>query len=162
MVHRRGGWHPFRHLTAITRLIGKILEWIETKYHKRKKKKNWIWRWSELMQSEESNRTEYCWNYKIFFVRQSNCRIIIVLEFNLLRWTDVPCTLRIFCPKNCNIPSVSSIFKYNPGKTNNKFITSQSFLSSDITPTSSKGKRRIIVYGLVTRYGPQSVATASD
>ena len=49
-------------------------------------------------------------------------------------------------PKNCNILSVLSIFKYNTGKTNNKFITSQEFLS--------EGKRRIIVYGLVTRYGP--------
>ena len=28
-------------------------------------------------------------------------------------------------------------------------------------PTSSEIKRRIIVYGLVTRYGPQSVASAS-
>ena len=47
---------------------------------------------------------------------------------------------------------------YNPGKTNNKFITSQSFLSSDITPTSSKGKEsdEFIVYGSVTRYGPQT------
>ena len=30
------------------------------------------------------------------------------------------------------------------------------------SPTSSKRKRRIIVYGSVARYGPQSVATASD
>ncbi|KOX78672.1 hypothetical protein WN51_07533 [Melipona quadrifasciata] len=30
----------------------------------------------------------------------------------------------------------------------------------DIMPTSSKRKRRIIVYGLVARYGPQSVASA--
>ncbi|KAF3420761.1 hypothetical protein E2986_10670 [Frieseomelitta varia] len=43
----------------------------------------------------------------------------------------------------------------------NKFITSQSFLSSDIIPTSSKRKRRIIVYGSVTLYGPQSVASVS-
>ena len=37
------------------------------------------------------------------------------------------------------------------GKTNNQFITSQSFLSSDIK------KKAIITYGSVTRYGPQSV-----
>ena len=42
-----------------------------------------------------------------------------VLVFNLLR------TSRIFCPKSCNIFLVLSILKYNPGKANNKFITSQ-------------------------------------
>ena len=50
--------------------------------------------------------------------------------------------LRISCPK---IFSVLGIFKYNPGETDNKFITSQLFLSSVIVPTSSK--RRITVYG---------------
>ena len=44
----------------------------------------------------------------------------------------MPRTSRTFCPKNCNILSVSSIFRYNSGKTNDKFITSQQFLSSDI------------------------------
>ena len=34
-------------------------------------------------------------------------------------------------------------------------------MSSDIAPTNSKGKRRFIVHGTVTRYGPQSVASAS-
>ena len=34
--------------------------------------------------------------------------------------------------------------------------------SSDIVPTDSRRKRRIIVHDLVTRYGPQSVASASD
>ena len=29
-----------------------------------------------------------------------------------------------FLPENCNIFSVLSIFEYNTGKTNNKFITS--------------------------------------
>ena len=29
---------------------------------------------------------------------------------------------RIFCRKICNTFSVLSIFKYNPGKTNNKFV----------------------------------------
>ena len=61
---------------------------------------------------------------------------------------------------DCNIFSVLSIFKYKSDKTNNKFVTSQSFLFSNI-PTSSKRKRRIIVYGLVSRYGPQSVTSAS-
>ena len=42
----------------------------------------------------------------------------------LLR-SDVPRTSRIFRPKLCNIFSVLSlsIFKYNPGETNNKFTT---------------------------------------
>ena len=31
-----------------------------------------------------------------------------------------------------------------------------------VIPINSKGKRRIIVYGLVTRYGPQSVVSATD
>ena len=46
------------------------------------------------------------------------------------------------------------------GKTNNKFVTFQSFLSSDIIPTSLERERRIVVYGSVARYGPQSVASA--
>ena len=62
----------------------------------------------------------------------------------------------LFVPKLCNIFSVLSTLKYNPDKTNNKFIiTSQSFLSGDVILTSSKRKRRI-VYGSVTRYGPRA------
>ena len=49
----------------------------------------------------------------------SNCRL---KAFNLLRWNDVPRTSRIF--QKSNTFSVLSIFKCNPGKTNNKFITS--------------------------------------
>ena len=62
-----------------------------------------------------------------------------MLPFNFLRWNDVPRTSRMFLFQNCNIFSVLSIFKRNEiGETNNQFITSQSFLSSDITPTSFK------------------------
>ena len=61
-------------------------------------------------------------------------------------------TCQFFGPEIA-ILSVLSIFKYNSGKINNKFITSE--------PTSSRGKQRITVYGLVTRYGPQSVAQRS-
>ena len=53
------------------------------------------------------------------------------------------------------------VFSVYLSKTNNTFITSQWFLSSDITPTNSRIKRRIIAYGLVARYGPQSVASAN-
>ena len=42
----------------------------------------------------------------------------------LLRWNDVPRTLRIFLSQNCNIFSVVNIFKYNPGGTNDKFTIS--------------------------------------
>ena len=44
-----------------------------------------------------------------------------------------------FLSENCNIFSVLSIFECK-GETNNKFITSQSFLSGDI-PTSFEKKR---------------------
>ena len=47
------------------------------------------------------------------------------VAINLLRLNDVPRTSRTFFPKRCNISSVLSIFKYNPGKTNNKFIISR-------------------------------------
>ena len=40
------------------------------------------------------------------------------------------------------------------GNINNKFITSQFLLNH--VPTNSKRERRIIVYGLLTRYGPQT------
>ena len=82
---------------------------------------------------------------------------------NLLRWNATH--VKNCLSQNCNIFSVLSIsyLSINPGETNNKlFITSQQFLSSAIIPSSSKRKRRIIVYGLVTRYDPQSIASASD
>ena len=74
---------------------------------------------------------------------------------NLLRWNMT---------QYCNISSVLSIFKYNPGKTIDKFITSQSFLSSYIIPTSLKEKEsgELLYTVLVTRYGPQSVVSASS
>ena len=44
------------------------------------------------------------------------------------------------------------------GKTDNKFITTQSFLSSDIIPTYVQNESDELLYTvLVTRYGPQSV-----
>ena len=55
-----------------------------------------------------------------------------------------------------------NIFKYNPRRTNNRFITSQCYfypVTELIIRTSSNRKRRIIVYGLVARYGPESVAS---
>ena len=53
-------------------------------------------------------------------------------------------------------------YTYNPGKTNNKFITSRSFLFSDIVSTSSKKESDELLYTvLVTRYGPQLVTSAS-
>ena len=41
---------------------------------------------------------------------------------NLLRWNATH--VEDFFVPNCNIFSVLSIFKYNPGKTNDKFDTS--------------------------------------
>ena len=43
--------------------------------------------------------------------------------FNLLRWSDVSRTSGTFCFKIAIFSRFSSIFKYNPGKTNDKFIT---------------------------------------
>ena len=43
--------------------------------------------------------------------------LLLLIVFNLL-----PRTSRIFCPKIAIIPRFLSTFKYNPGKTNNKFI----------------------------------------
>ena len=69
------------------------------------------------------------------------------------------CVADFFRSKIVIFPQFSGIFKWDKtGKANDKFITSQSFLSSDVVSTSIKRKRRIILYGLVTRYGPQSVA----
>ena len=38
------------------------------------------------------------------------------------KWLTSNPTSRIFCFQNCSISSVLSIFKYNPGKTNDKFV----------------------------------------
>ena len=74
---------------------------------------------------------------------------------NLLRWN---------LSQYCNISSVLGIFKYNSDKTNNKFISSESFLSSDVIPTNSKEKEsdELLYTVLVARYGPQLVASAND
>ena len=64
----------------------------------------------------------------------------------------MPRKWRIFYPNNCNIFLVSSIFKCNPGKTNDKFKF------SDII-SSSKGKESDeLLYTIysVTRYGPRA------
>ena len=81
---------------------------------------------------------------------------------NILRWNDVPRTSWIFCPKIA-IFSQFSVYLSKTGKTNNKFITYQQFLSSDIIPTSSKEKEsdELLYMVLVARYGPQSIANAS-
>ena len=44
------------------------------------------------------------------------------------------------------------------GEINNKFITSRSFLSSDIVPTSSEAKESDGLLYTVTRYGPREPA----
>ena len=44
---------------------------------------------------------------------------------NLLRWNDGATRVENFSSQSCNIFSVLSVSKYDPGKTNNKFVTSQ-------------------------------------
>ena len=74
-----------------------------------------------------------------------------------MRGTTCHAHRQYFVP-NCNIFSVLSVFKYNSSKTSNKFITSQSFLSSDIIPTSSKenDSDELLYTDSVTRYGPRT------
>ncbi|KAF3421252.1 hypothetical protein E2986_12336 [Frieseomelitta varia] len=59
-----------------------------------------------------------------------------------------------------NLPIIDSS-KLPPGKpeVNPKPSLAPKSAHSDIILTSSKRKRRIVVYGLVTRYGPQSVTS---
>ena len=61
-----------------------------------------------------------------------------------------------FLSQNCNIFSVVSIFKCNPGKANDKFIASRQFLSSDIIPASSNKEENDDLLYTVTRYGPRT------
>ena len=75
-----------------------------------------------VIQMRSNNVDQHIGNYKIFSTFN-------LLRLNFLSW---------------NIFSTSSIFKYNPGKTNNKFITYQWFPSSDIPIKSRRG--RIIAY----------------
>ena len=81
--------------------------------------------------------------------------IAIVITFNLLRWNDVSRTSRIFFFQNCNISSVSSI-------TQAKQIINLLLLNNFYPVVSyrrvQKKSDETVVYGLVTRYGPQSVA----
>ncbi|KOX71901.1 hypothetical protein WN51_03046 [Melipona quadrifasciata] len=62
---------------------------------------------------------------------------------------------------NFDLFSLLSIFKYNPGKMTNLLLLNNFYPVISYRPVR-KEKRRIVVYGLVTRYGPQSVASASD
>ena len=54
------------------------------------------------------------------------------------------------------------IYIYNPDETNDKLVTSWSFLSGDVAPTSSKEKESDGLLCTVTRYGPQSVARGDE
>ena len=63
----------------------------------------------------------------------------------------MPRHIEDFFVPNCDIFSASSIFKCNRQNKCNFSI-----ISSDIVPTSSRRKRRIIVHGSVIRYGPRA------
>ena len=64
-----------------------------------------------------------------------------------------------FCPNNCNIFSVLSVFKYNAGKTNNKFVKLllNNFYSVISYRRVRKESDKLLYTVLVTRYGPQVV-----
>ena len=74
---------------------------------------------------------------------------------NLLRGNNVPRTSRIFCSKI----AIFSQFQVYLGITQAKQVIY--YIYYFLIISISKRKRRIIVCGLVTRYGPQSVASAS-
>ena len=65
---------------------------------------------------------------------------------------------RQFFVPSCNIFSVPSVLKCNPGKINDKFINLNHFYPVILCRRvfKSKRKRRIIAYGSVTRYGPRA------
>ena len=74
----------------------------------------------------------------------------LIFCFNLFRSNDVPRNVEnVSRPQNCNIFSTQA-----------KRIINL-LLLNHFYPVISERKRRIIVYGLVTRYGPQSVASAT-
>ena len=84
---------------------------------------------------------------RFLYHRKLTCATYVIV--NLFRWNDVSRTSRIFCPKIA-IFSVLSIFKCNPGKTNNESLFSNYFLVIFIIYISMNSKRRrITVYGLV-------------
>ena len=62
---------------------------------------------------------------RFLYHRKLTCATYVIV--NLFRWNDVSRTSRIFCPKIA-IFSVLSIFKCNPGKTNNESLFSNYFL----------------------------------
>ena len=61
-----------------------------------------------------------------------------------------------FLFQNCNISPVLSIFKYNPGKTNNKFILNNFY--PVIYRRVQKESDKLLYTVCVTRYGPHLVA----
>ena len=99
------------------------------------------WRWftfsSKSMKTQSKSSRSLLQIYTTFVI---NLFLFQWLHF-LTSCAEMTCHARreFLVPNFSNIFSVLSIFKY-PGETSNKFITSQYFLSSDITRTSSKGK----------------------
>ena len=65
------------------------------------------------------------YNVKTHLSKEKNSRLIQQTFHGLTSCAGMTCHARreFFVP-NCNIFSVSGIFKYNPGKTNDKFLTS--------------------------------------
>ena len=69
-----------------------------------------------------------------------------------------------FCPKTYNIFSALGIVKYNPGKTNNKFVKSLfTNFYPDISHRQVQKESDVLLYAvLVTRYGPQSITLRNN
>ena len=75
-----------------------------------------------------------------------------VNRIGILRWNDVSRTSRIFSSQIATFPR----FQVYLNVTQAKQMISLLILIISVIPTSSKGKRRIIVYDTVTRYGPRT------
>ena len=80
------------------------------------------------------------------------CHLVVIIS-NATKETSIKLKLIdfaiiIFSAPNCNIFSVSSVFKCYPGKTDDKFVTSLII--------STQWYHRRIVYSSVSRYGPRT------
>ena len=102
-------------------------------------------------------RTKQDTKYQGALRATGNAQPSFAFPFNLSRWNDMHVE-NFFCPRLQHFLSFQELFKYyNPGKTNDKFVTllmiSIRWYRTD--EFNGKRNRRIIVYGSVTRYGPQ-------
>ena len=91
--------------------------------------------------------SSYAVRQMISFTRKTTKMVDKSCSLNLLRWNDVPRTSRTFCPKIASIFSVLSIFKCNPGKTNDNFNNFYPVISYRRVQKEKKATNYCIRYG---------------